>query len=66
MSFRIEYDDDQMSVLDKVNAELKKEKIPVQFELDDEEHDGFVVCTMTKTGDLPQCDCAGGGGQCKK
>lgn len=41
MSVRIEYDDNQIDVIDKINRELKE----IGFELvdDGQDHDGFIV-----------------------
>jgi hypothetical protein len=50
MPFQINYDDDQLSVIDLVNKELQKEGVPVQFEFDNQVHDGFEICTLVKTG----------------
>ncbi len=48
MSFKIQYDDDQLAVISMVNEELKKEGINAQFEFDNEEYDGFEICTLMR------------------
>jgi len=43
MPFKIEHDDDQMSTMDKVQKELAKIGIPVEFQDDGIEHDGYML-----------------------
>ena len=42
MTLRIEYDDDAITIMEKVNEVLLEAlPTPVQFVIDDKEHDGF-------------------------
>jgi hypothetical protein len=43
MSFRIEYDDDQIVILNKIENELNKKGINITFKDDDLEHDGYMM-----------------------
>jgi len=49
MPFRIEYDDQLNDVIERVNTELSKEKIPIQFVDDGKEHDGFMEYSLVHT-----------------
>jgi len=53
MTVRLEYDDDLMDAICKVNDELKKQGYPIQFECDNEEHDGFEIYELVRD-DLPE------------
>ena len=48
MSFRIEYDDDQMSTLAAAEEELNKVGIHVEFKDDGLEHDGYMIYDVVK------------------
>ena len=48
MSFRIEYDDDQMDTLDAAEKELNKVGIHVEFKDDGLEHDGYMIFNVVK------------------
>jgi hypothetical protein len=44
ITFRLEYDDDQLDIMDKVNQALKP--YGVEFRDDMQEHDGFSIFTL--------------------
>lgn len=52
MSFRIEYDHNQLDVINLINKELKKENIPARFDSDGLSHDGFEIYSLIK--DIPK------------
>ena len=43
MSFRINHDDDVLSVLDIVEKALQNKRIDVSFVNDEKEHDGYMI-----------------------
>jgi hypothetical protein len=52
MSFRIEYKDNQLDVIELINKKLKKENVPVHFDSDGLSHDGFEIYFLIK--DVPK------------
>lgn len=46
---RIEYDDDALSIIDKVNKELKDNGVKFEFVDDNELHDGFELFELRST-----------------
>jgi hypothetical protein len=56
MSFQLSYGDscDVVNAIESVNEELKKEKVPIHFDFDGKEHDGFEVCTLIKESETQE------------
>lgn len=48
MAMQVDYDDQLDDLMGKVNEELKKENIPIQFEDDGEIHEGYQLYNIVK------------------
>ena len=43
---RLNHDDDSLDTVEKLNGLLKESGHEIQFEIDEEIHDGFVLCKI--------------------
>ena len=48
MIVRIDYDDDQIEIVDKINEVLEEHDLKLQDDM--QEHDGFIILKLVKNG----------------